>query len=86
MENNKELVDFADKIITKEDFVKFLKLLLKDFQERRFEWENDNLERYLESLYGFTADLEGYLEKDQEIENPSWSLFATILLGGKVYE
>jgi hypothetical protein len=52
------------------------------------EWENPNLERFLDALHGFLADLDGYYAKrgQQPPAQPDWSLFATALAAATGYE
>jgi hypothetical protein len=52
------------------------------------EWENPNLERFLEALQGFLADLDGYYAKrgQQSPAQPDWGLFATALVAATGYE
>jgi hypothetical protein len=52
------------------------------------EWENPDLERFLEALQGFLTDLDGYYaNRGQEAPaHPSWGLFATALIAATGYE
>jgi hypothetical protein len=52
------------------------------------EWENPNLERFLEALQGFLSDLDGYYANRgrQAPAQPDWSLFATALIAATGYE
>jgi hypothetical protein len=51
------------------------------------EWENPNLERFLEALQGFLADLDGYANRGQEPPaQPGWDLFTTALIAATGYE
>jgi hypothetical protein len=52
------------------------------------EWENQNLERFLEALQGFLTDLDGYYaNRGQEVPaHPGWGLFATALIAATGYE
>ncbi len=53
-----------------------------------WEWENPNLERFLEALQGFLTDLDGYhANRGQEPPaQPGWGLFATTLIAATGYE
>lgn len=77
-----DIYDFYEKIESKVDFEKFLKLLIQDFNINKKEWENDSLPLFLEGLYGYNFDSEN---DPKEIE-PTWKVFAEILLAAKVYE
>jgi hypothetical protein len=52
------------------------------------EWENPNLERFLDALYGFLAGLDGYYaNRGQEPPTQAdWGLFATALVAASGYE
>jgi hypothetical protein len=52
------------------------------------EWENPNLERFLDALHGFLADLDGYYagRGKQPPAQPDWGLFATVLAAATGYE
>jgi hypothetical protein len=46
------------------------------------EWENPNLERFLDALHGFLGNLDGYYANcgQQPPAQPDWSLFSTALV------
>jgi len=52
------------------------------------EWENPNLEHFLDALHGFLADLDGYYagRGQQPPAQPDWGLFATVLAAATGYE
>jgi hypothetical protein len=52
------------------------------------EWENPNLERFLDGLHAFLADLDGYYAKrgQRPPAQPNWGLFATALVTATGYE
>ena len=80
---------FANKVETKEDFEQFLLLFIEDFKNNKPEWENCSLEHYLEGLYGFTSDIDGYyqnMKQDVDTTQISWKMMARILLAARVYE
>lgn len=81
-----QLEDFVNTINSKEDFVNFLKLFLNDYSNNISEWENNKLESYLNGIYGFTMDIEGFLGFETNNLKPTWKLFAQILLAARVYE
>jgi len=89
MTKNSNLKNLADDILTKEDFQLFLKELLNDLHNNRDDWENSNLDDYLESLIGFCQDIEGYYKnfnKKIDINQPTWKVFAEMLLAARIYE
>ena len=75
---NMDIYEQAKKIISQRDFVEFLKLLRQDLKKNPNEWENGDLESFLDGLEGYSTD------KVQEM--PSWKTFAELLLAAKVYE
>lgn len=76
------IYDYYETINSKEDFERFLKLLVEDFEKNKDNWENDTLSLFLESLYGFNYD-----SKSDPVEiKPTWKEFAKMLLAAKVYE
>lgn len=76
------------KINSKEDFLDFLAKLQTDLESHKNEWENDNLARYLEGIYGFCHDIEGYYKNSPKEmpEDINWDVFAQILSAAKYYE
>ena len=79
----------TDKIHSKDDFIKFLGFFLEDYHENFEKWENSNLESFLQSMLSWTKDADGYyqnIEASEIIDNPSWRLFADILLASTMYE
>jgi len=83
------MMEQLEKLNAKQDFEDFLALLAKDFQKNNSNWENVSLESYLNSLHSFSKDVEGYYQNNSmkmNVNNPSWRLFADILLGARIYE
>ena len=77
----------AGAIETREDFVRFAQLLAQNHRKCRREWENDNLDRYLDAVAGFVSDFDGYVRNtSSNPEGNSWRLLASVLLAAKVYE
>jgi hypothetical protein len=80
----------ADKISSKEDFLKFLDALARDSKINMDQWENTSLKDYFASISSFTESID-YYYKNNNIPKPNiepgvWQLFADILLAGKYYE
>lgn len=75
-------------INSKQDFLDFLELLIKNLRTHPGEWENNNLESYLEAVSSWTEDMEGYfINNDLPVpENVDWKTFGMILMAAKVYE
>lgn len=71
----------VESIKTRGDFIAFLKLLEQDLKHNRDDWENPDLERFLEAMSAWLTDTNG-----KGSDDPSWALFASALLAAKVYE
>lgn len=82
------LTEVTNNIRDKKDFLNFLELLIGDLKNNRQEWENINLESYLEAVAGWTEDMEGYYQNiNQPLpDNINWKIFADILMAAKIYE
>lgn len=80
------------KVTDRESFVKFLSLLHKDLKTNSSDWENKTLGDFLEAMISYTEDIQGYYNNKEpkgEVINddiPSWSIFADIFKGAKIYE
>jgi hypothetical protein len=84
-----EIEQVAETIRSKQDFERFLHLLLRDCHESGGAWENASLPDYLAALSGFVRDLEGfYLSRNEsfDLSQPTWKTFAHALLAARVYE
>ena len=83
------LVELAEKVATKDDFVALVKALLANFKQHPEEWDNDALESFLCGLAGFAQNSEGYYANIGVVSDPaqpSWRTFADFLLAARVYE
>jgi len=76
-----DIEDTLNSINTKKDFENFLKLFQENLSSKRGDWENNDLESYIEAIYGYVYDL-----NDKQLSNPSWQLLAEILLAARTYE
>ena len=86
---HEDISSYADQIDSHADFVKFVQFLKKNYKENSAEWENDNIETYLDGIFGFTKSLKSYyyLKKENvNLDKPSWRIIARILLAARVYE
>ena len=82
-------IESTNKINTRQDFVIFVNDLLNDFRKNKKDWENQDLESFLEALSRYTGDIHGFYEntnQDINADNASWKTFADILMGARVYE
>ena len=83
-----ELRDQLESIASKQDLQAFVLALRRDLIEHPEEWENDTLDRFLESLAGWIGDMSGYF-KNQDIAEPpqpDWRLVARMLFAASTYE
>ena len=74
-----------NEVKSRSDFVRYIKLLLKDIGD----FENDSLSGFLEALAGYTKDIDGYYKNyglGIDADEPSWRVFADILKGALIYE
>jgi hypothetical protein len=73
---------------TREDFAALAEALSRDRERNGDEWENVDLQRYLEAIAAWTRDMDGYFANigDAIPEVPSWNLLGQILYTARVYE
>ena len=79
----------TEKIKTRQDFVIFLNELLTDLQTNKNDWENKDLERFLEALSRYAEDIDGfYVNTNQNIDadKASWKVVADMFMGARIYE
>lgn len=82
------LKDKIESIKNKEDFVKYIEVLVENLKKSPHEWGNNNLPDYLEAVANWTGDIEGYYKNSNVPlpENINWKVFATILTAARIYE
>jgi len=88
MSSQKKLDDLQAQIKDKKDFVFFLENLIVDLKENPVDWENDNLERFLEAMSAWVDSMDG-LYKNLNIqppENINWQFLGQLLLASRIYE
>ncbi|AIU90606.1 hypothetical protein ABRP70_05460 [Pectobacterium odoriferum] len=75
-------------ISSKDDLVKLISALARDFKENPDEWENKDLSSYLEAVASWIEDMDGYYENTNQPlpKDTNWKVFADILMAAKVYE
>lgn len=89
IENRDELFKKAEQCKTRADFIEFVVALIGDLRQNPEDWENDTLENYLEALYGYSMDIDGYYKNfdiDVDADVASWRVFAEILVSATLYE
>lgn len=83
--NLKDKIEFIN---GKEDFTRYIELLVESLRKNPNEWGNSNLPDYLEAVANWTDDMEGYYKNNNVPlpENINWKVFATILTAARIYE
>lgn len=77
-----DIYDYSETIKNKKDFDYFLNLLYNEYLKDGKNWENNRLDIFLEALSGSNS----YTTDEDAKEEPSWALFAELLLTAIVYE
>ena len=76
-----------DSLRTRDDFVRFVELLVESFKEPGPGWENATMERFLVSLAQAARNLEKYYdsptEAAQNVVAPSWEAIAGLLFSAR---
>ena len=76
-----------DSLHTRDDFVRFVDLLVESFREPGSPWENATMESFLTALAQATRNLERYYdsvdEAVQNVESPSWEAVAGLLFSAR---
>ncbi|MFP1727020.1 hypothetical protein [Lonsdalea quercina] len=75
-------------VSSKDDLVKLISALARDFKENPDEWENKDLSSYLEAVASWIEDMDGYYENTNQPlpKDTNWKVFADILMAAKIYE
>ncbi|WPO82347.1 hypothetical protein SD427_16515 [Chryseobacterium sp. JJR-5R] len=75
--------------MTKQEFIRFIEHLRKDFIQNKEQWENKTIEDYLEAMSRYTEGIDGYYKntnQDLDLEKVDWKIFSDILKGSSVYK
>lgn len=62
--------------------------MLNDNRDNSDEWENKDIQSYLEGIYSWVEDMEGYFE-NMKLDIPAnidWKFIAILFYVGKIYE
>jgi hypothetical protein len=73
----------------RQTFADFIVKLHQDFKTDPSTWENNNLDNFLEAMSSYARDIDGYYKNTNQnvnADNPSWRVFADILMSAKIYE
>jgi hypothetical protein len=78
----------ANAPMSRDDFQRFLLELASSARHEPTAWSNETLSTYLEASANWLADVEGFFAyRGEDIPaEPTWQLFAQILVAGRVYE
>ena len=73
---------------SREDFAEFLRLLRDDLRTRPERWENVTLGSFLEAFAAISESCPGWISNGvrDEVEAPSWQLFADLIDAAAIYE
>jgi hypothetical protein len=76
-----------DSLHTRDDFVRFVELLVESFREPGPPWENAAMDSFLAALAQATRNLERYYdcadEAAQNVVSPSWEAIAGLLFSAR---
>ena len=79
----------TEKIRTRQDFIIFLNELLADFQTNKNNWENQDLESFLEALSRYAEGRDGFYantNQDVDADKASWKVIADMFMGARIIE
>ncbi|WP_118973132.1 DUF7660 family protein [Taibaiella koreensis] len=78
----------ASGIQSKDSFLAFLELLIKDLKDNPGDWENRSLADFLEALHRWADTMEAYYRNTgQPVPTRiDWKVFADMLLAARCYE
>ena len=81
-------VDNLDQVSSHVDAARIVSQMLNDLRTHPDDWENPTLERFLEALAASLESLPGnYAHRDEQSPaQPSWKLFAEMLVKASGYE
>jgi hypothetical protein len=83
-----ELHEKIDSIVDNQDLAAFIEALRTDLITNSDDWENANLERFLEAMAAWVRSMgNAYKNMGKEFpKQPSWKMMADILYAAKIYE
>jgi hypothetical protein len=75
-------------VISRDEFVSFVRTLEADFRSGAAYWENNDLPSFLEGLAGWIEDMDGFYENSSRRPpaNIDWTFLAQVLAAGTTYE
>jgi len=76
-----------DTLRTRDDFVRFVELMVESFDEPGSPWENATMQSFLLALASVARNLEGYYDSRDEaarnVESPDWEAVAGLLFAAR---
>lgn len=80
--------DKPREVRSRQDLAEFVRRLRDDLKNHPEEWENRDLDRFLEAMSAWVDDMEGYFANQGEPvpSRPEWHTLAEILVAAKRYE
>lgn len=80
------MIEKINSISCKEDFVEYIKCLVRDYTDNHDEWENITIPDYLEQIASWIEDYSDSPANDIEWEKIDFKILAQLLYMGKIYE
>ena len=82
------LEDQVNTISSRKDFVVFVRALSDSLRSSPNDWENTDLERFLDALAAWVQDMDGVFKNRGESppHTPDWKLVGEMLLAASIYE
>lgn len=80
------MIEKINSISCKEDFVEYIKSLVRDYTDNHDEWENITIPDYLEQIASWIEDYSDSPANDIEWEKIDFKILAQLLYMGKIYE
>ena len=82
------LEEAVQQVRSRADLATFIGALLADLRERPDEWENRDLNDFLEALKTWILHMDGYYQNigEKMPEQPDWKIIGQMLLAARIYE
>jgi len=83
-----DIIEAHSKIENKNDLANFIAVLRVDYKNNPNSWENRDLESFLDAMHSWVAAMENYYRNHHTPmpPQPTWKMFADILMGARIYE
>ena len=82
------LPEHASSVVSRDDFVGFVKAMGKDLRDNPAAWQNATLEAFLEALAAWVEEMDGYfINQGKSVPvQPDWKIAADMLMAARTYE